>query len=187
MLVVTGGEAMYADLGHFGARPIRIGWFSIVYPRTTTQLSGAGCLPAGRRTGLPAATCFSASVPPLMLYPMVLLATMATVIASQALISGGLHGCLASYPPRSFPHASPPATPTVRMPAKCTFHSSTGVLFLRMRPVGRYFRLRHGARRGLWSCGGRSNGDHVGGDGCGCAFLLGGWGVAQDRLWSGAP
>ena len=87
MLVVTGGEAMYADIGHFGARPIRIGWFSIVYPALLLNYLGQGAYLLG---GEPVAggNLFFSLVPPLMLYPMVLLATMATVIASQALISG---------------------------------------------------------------------------------------------------
>ena len=87
MLVVTGGEAMYADLGHFGARPIRASWFSVVFPALLLNYLGQG---AYLLSGEPVAggKLFYNLVPPPLLFPMVLLATVATVIASQALISG---------------------------------------------------------------------------------------------------
>jgi KUP system potassium uptake protein len=87
MLVVTGGEAMYADLGHFGARPIRASWFSVVFPALLLNYLGQG---AYLLSGEPVAgdKLFYNLVPPALLFPMVLLATVATVIASQALISG---------------------------------------------------------------------------------------------------
>ncbi len=87
MLVVTGGEAMYADLGHFGARPIRLSWFLVVYPALLLNYLGQGAYLLGER---PVANdnLFFSMVPPSMVIPMVVLATMATVIASQALISG---------------------------------------------------------------------------------------------------
>jgi KUP system potassium uptake protein len=87
MLVVTGGEAMYADVGHFGARPIRLSWFAVVYPALLLNYLGQG---AYLLTGEPVAggKLFYNLVPPSMLLPMVVLATVATVIASQALISG---------------------------------------------------------------------------------------------------
>ena len=87
MLVVTGGEAMYADLGHFGAKPIRIGWFVLVWPALLLNYLGQG---AYLLSGAPVAdgNLFFSLVPRGLLYPMVLLATAATVIASQALISG---------------------------------------------------------------------------------------------------
>jgi KUP system potassium uptake protein len=87
MLVVTGGEAMYADLGHFGASPIRTSWFAAVYPALLLNYLGQG---AYLLSGAPVAggNLFFSLVPSAMLYPMVLLATVATVIASQALISG---------------------------------------------------------------------------------------------------
>ena len=87
MLVVTGGEAMYADLGHFGARPIRASWFGLVYPALLLNYLGQG---AYLLSGAPLAggNLFFSLVPSSMLYPMVLLATVATIIASQALISG---------------------------------------------------------------------------------------------------
>ncbi len=87
MLVVTGGEAMYADVGHFGVWPIRASWFSVVYPALLLNYLGQG---AYMLSGAPLAggKLFYSLVPPQLLYPMVLLATAATVIASQALISG---------------------------------------------------------------------------------------------------
>ena len=87
MLVVTGGEAMYADLGHFGARPIRMGWFTIAFPALILNYLGQGALmlehPPAHDGEL-----FYNMVPRELLYPMVGLATLATVIASQGLISG---------------------------------------------------------------------------------------------------
>jgi KUP system potassium uptake protein len=87
MLVVTGGEAMYADLGHFGARPIRIGWFAIVFPALLLNYLGQGALMLGQPPA-EAGQLFYSMVPRPVLYPMAGLATLATVIASQALISG---------------------------------------------------------------------------------------------------
>jgi KUP system potassium uptake protein len=87
MLVVTGGEAMYADMGHFGARPIRTSWFALVYPALLLSYLGQG---AYLLSGAPVigGNLFFSVVPSGLLYPMVLLATVATIIASQALISG---------------------------------------------------------------------------------------------------
>jgi len=87
MLVVTGGEAMYADVGHFGAQPIRAGWFAVVFPALLLNYLGQG---AYVLSGAPVAAgkLFYSMVPDTFLYPMVLLATLATIIASQALISG---------------------------------------------------------------------------------------------------
>jgi KUP system potassium uptake protein len=87
MLVVTGGEAMYADVGHFGTGPIRASWFGMVYPALVLNYLGQG---AYLLSGTPVAggKLFFSLVPQGLLYPAVLLATVATVIASQALISG---------------------------------------------------------------------------------------------------
>jgi len=87
MLVVTGGEAMYADLGHFGARPIRVGWFAIVYPALLLNYLGQGAYLLGTAPVLGGKLFFSI-VPHVLLLPMALLATAATIIASQALITG---------------------------------------------------------------------------------------------------
>ena len=85
-LVTTGGEAMYADLGHFGARPIQIDWFLIVAPALMLQYLGQGALLI--RHPEAATNPFYMLAPKWALYPLVVLATCATVIASQAMISG---------------------------------------------------------------------------------------------------
>ncbi len=86
MLVVTGGEAMYADVGHFGAQPIRASWFAVVFPALLLNYLGQG---AYLLTGAPIAggKLFYNLAPATLLLPTVLLATIATIIASQALIS----------------------------------------------------------------------------------------------------
>ena len=87
MLVVTGGEALYADMGHFGKSPIRISWFAVVMPSLFLNYLGQGAflLHGGIIVG---DNLFFSLVPKTLLVPMVLLASMATVIASQELISG---------------------------------------------------------------------------------------------------
>jgi KUP system potassium uptake protein len=86
VLVVTGGEAVYADMGHFGARPIRIAWFALVLPSLLLNYFGQGALLLRRPEALE--NPLFAMVPPAGVLPMVILATAATTIASQALISG---------------------------------------------------------------------------------------------------
>lgn len=93
VLCITGGEALYADMGHFGRRPIQLAWFTAVFPALILNYFGQGALllaaaPGAERDAI-AQNPFYALVPagPLI-YPLVVLATMATVIASQALISG---------------------------------------------------------------------------------------------------
>lgn len=85
-LAVTGAEALYADLGHFGRTPIRRAWFALVLPGLVLNYFGQGALilqdPSAVRSP------FYLLVPSELLYPMVALATVATVIASQAVISG---------------------------------------------------------------------------------------------------
>jgi KUP system potassium uptake protein len=87
VLVVTGGEALYADMGHFGARPIRLAWFGLVMPALVLSYFGQGaCVLADAAV---ATNPFYAMVPAgVPTYALVVLATAATVIASQALISG---------------------------------------------------------------------------------------------------
>jgi KUP system potassium uptake protein len=86
ILVVTGGEALYADMGHFGRKPIRLAWFTLVLPALMLNYFGQGALilndPSVARNP------FYALVPSWALYPMVGVATAAAVVASQALISG---------------------------------------------------------------------------------------------------
>jgi len=86
VLCVTGGEALYADMGHFGKKPIQLAWFSIVMPCLTLNYFGQGALLLSN----PAAVKnpFYMMMPAWALLPMVGLATLATVIASQALITG---------------------------------------------------------------------------------------------------
>jgi len=85
-LVVTGGEALYADMGHFGARPIRIAWFAVCLPALLMNYFGQGALLLRRPEAI--ASPFYNLAPTWGLYPLVALSTCATIIASQALISG---------------------------------------------------------------------------------------------------
>src|SRR6187551_4005136 len=85
-LAVTGGEALYADLGHFGRRPIRVAWFAVVFPALLMNYFGQGALLIVNPETIE--NPFFRMVPSFALYPVVLLSTCATVIASQALISG---------------------------------------------------------------------------------------------------
>jgi KUP system potassium uptake protein len=85
-LVVTGGEALYADMGHFGKRPIRVAWFALVLPALLLNYFGQGALLL-RDPGA-AAQPFFLLAPEWALFPVVGLATAAAIIASQALISG---------------------------------------------------------------------------------------------------
>ena len=86
VLCVTGAEALYADLGHFGKRPIRIAWFSVVMPALTINYFGQGALLLARPEAVK--NPFFMMAPEWAVVPLVLLATAATVIASQALITG---------------------------------------------------------------------------------------------------
>ena len=85
-LAVTGGEALYADMGHFGKRPIRVAWFALVLPALVLNYFGQGALLL--MEGAAADQPFFMMAPDWALIPLVLLATAAAVIASQALISG---------------------------------------------------------------------------------------------------
>lgn len=85
-LVTTGGEALYADLGHFGEKPIQIDWFNIVGPSLVLHYFGQGALLIRQPSA--AHNPFYLLAPKWALYPLVGLATVATVIASQAIISG---------------------------------------------------------------------------------------------------
>ncbi len=102
-LAVTGGEALYADMGHFGVGPIRIGWFTLVMPALVLNYCGQGAWMLHKLTDPQSVTLingeatlnqalianlFYRNVPHWAIYPMVALATAATIIASQAIISG---------------------------------------------------------------------------------------------------
>ncbi len=86
VLCVTGGEALYADMGHFGKKPIRLAWFSVVMPALTLNYFGQGALLL--RNPEAVKNPFYMMAPEWALIPLVGLATLATVIASQALITG---------------------------------------------------------------------------------------------------
>ena len=85
-LALTGAEALYADMGHFGKRPIRLGWYTIVLPSLLLQYLGQGALLLREPEAV--ANPFYLLAPSWLIYPLVGLATIATVIASQALLSG---------------------------------------------------------------------------------------------------
>ena len=85
-LVVTGGEALYADMGHFGPRPIRRAWFAVVLPALLLNYFGQGALLLDSPEA--AVNPFYRLAPAWALYPLIVLATVATIIASQAVISG---------------------------------------------------------------------------------------------------
>jgi KUP system potassium uptake protein len=85
-LCVTGAEALYADMGHFGAKPIRLAWAGLVLPSLVLSYAGQAALVLG---GAPSDdNIFYLLCPPILLVPMVLLATIATIIASQSIITG---------------------------------------------------------------------------------------------------
>src|SRR5262249_25096728 len=96
VLCITGGEALYADMGHFGLRPIRLAWYCVVMPALLLNYLGQGALlldrchvafdPAGCRAAVESP--FYALVPSWFGIPMIIIAAGATVVASQALISG---------------------------------------------------------------------------------------------------
>jgi KUP system potassium uptake protein len=86
VLVVTGAEALYADLGHFGRRPIRCAWFALVLPALLLNYFGQGALVLGAPGAIE--NPFYRLAPSVLVYPLVALATAATIVASQALISG---------------------------------------------------------------------------------------------------
>lgn len=85
-LVLTGGEALYADMGHFGKKPIRGGWFFIVFPALICNYFGQGAYLLRNPGGME--NLFYRLAPQWSVFPLVILATIATVIASQAVISG---------------------------------------------------------------------------------------------------
>ncbi len=86
VLAITGGEALYADMGHFGWRPIKRAWFYFVFPALYLNYLGQGALLLDHPEAI--RNPFFMSAPEALLYPLVGLATIATIIASQAVISG---------------------------------------------------------------------------------------------------
>jgi KUP system potassium uptake protein len=176
VLCVTGGEALYADLGHFGKKPIRVAWFSVVMPCLTLNYFGQGALLLAD----PAAVenPFFRMAPEWMLIPLVGLATMATVIASQALITGAFsvtkQAIQMGYLPRlNVRHTSVRDTGQIYLPfvnwslfvaivlAVVMFKSSTNLasaygiavtLDMLITTVLTFFVIRYGWKYPLWLC-----------------------------------
>jgi KUP system potassium uptake protein len=102
VLAVTGGEALYADMGHFGSRPIRLAWYGLVLPALMLNYFGQGALVLSDPEN--ATQPFFLLAPSWFLYPLVVIATLAAIIASQALISGAFsltrQAILLGYAPR---------------------------------------------------------------------------------------
>jgi KUP system potassium uptake protein len=86
VLCITGGEALYADMGHFGRRSIRLAWYAAVFPALLVNYFGQGALMLEK--GASITNPFYEMIPRFALYPMLLIATAAAIVASQALISG---------------------------------------------------------------------------------------------------
>lgn len=119
MLVITGGEAMYADMGHFGRLPIRIGWYAVAYPALILNYLGQGAyLLSGKE--VVQGNIFYSMVPQPFLIPMVILATLATIIASQALISGAFSLTMQAISLRLLPY----------LPTKHTHHEHEGQIYI---------------------------------------------------------
>ena len=119
-LVVTGGEALYADMGHFGRRPIALAWFTVAMPGLLLNYFGQGALLLREPEAID--NPFYRMAPGWALVPLVVLATMATVIASQALISGAfsltMQAVQLGYAPRMrIVHTSSDAQGQIYVPA----------------------------------------------------------------------
>lgn len=176
VLCVTGGEALYADMGHFGKKPIRVAWFSVVMPCLTLNYFGQGALLLENPEAV--TNPFFNMAPDWALLPLVGLATMATVIASQALISGAFsvtkQAIQLGYLPRlNIRHTSVQDTGQIYIPfvnwslfaaivlAVVMFKSSSNLaaaygiavtLDMLITTVLTFFVLRFGWRYPLWLC-----------------------------------
>ena len=176
VLCVTGGEALYADLGHFGKKPIRLAWFSIVMPCLTLNYFGQGALLLADPEAVK--NPFFNMAPAWAVVPLVGLATMATVIASQALITGAFsvtkQAMQLGYLPRlQVRHTSVRDTGQIYLPlvnwglfvaivfAVVMFKSSTNLaaaygiavtLDMLITTVLTFFVLRYGWKYPLWLC-----------------------------------
>ncbi|MBS0577223.1 MAG: potassium transporter Kup [Proteobacteria bacterium] len=120
VLAITGGEALYADMGHFGRPPIRAAWFRVVLPALVLNYFGQGALLHAHPEA--AANPFYLAVPTWALYPVIALATAAAVIASQSVISGAFsvarQAMLLGYIPRLvIKHTSAMAEGQIYVPA----------------------------------------------------------------------
>jgi KUP system potassium uptake protein len=176
VLCVTGAEALYADLGHFGKKPIRLAWFSVVMPCLTLNYFGQGALLLGDPTAVE--NPFFRMAPEWALLPLVGLATLATVIASQALITGAFsvtkQAMQLGYLPRlNVRHTSVRDTGQIYLPfvnwglfaaivlAVVMFRSSSNLaaaygiavtLDMLITTVLTFFVLRYGWKYPLWIC-----------------------------------
>jgi KUP system potassium uptake protein len=176
VLCVTGAEALYADLGHFGKKPIRIAWFSVVMPCLTLNYFGQGALLLEDPTAVE--NPFFRMAPEWALLPLVGLATLATVIASQALITGAFsvtkQAMQLGYLPRlKVRHTSVRDTGQIYLPfvnwglfaaivlAVVMFRSSSNLaaaygiavtLDMLITTVLTFFVLRYGWKYPLWVC-----------------------------------
>lgn len=117
-LTLTGGEALYADMGHFGAKPIRVGWFGLVFPSLMLNYLGQGALVL--REPSAAKSPFYLLAPEFLVLPLVALATIATVIASQATIAGAFSVTQQASRLGYLPH----------IPAKHTSESERGQIYI---------------------------------------------------------
>ncbi len=120
VLAVTGAEALYADMGHFGRKPIALAWFAFVFPAIYLNYLGQGALLLSNPEAVKSP--FFLLAPEWLLYPMVILATAATIIASQAVISGAFsltrQAVQLGYAPRlTVMHTSEHAIGQVYVPA----------------------------------------------------------------------
>src|SRR3979411_302443 len=118
-LAVTGGEAMYADMGHFGRVPIRLAWFAVALPALVLNYFGQAALLCSAPGALE--NPFYELAPDWLHYPLVAFATVATVIASQAIISGVFSLTqqsiqLGFLPPLHIPHTTPSAHGQIYVP-----------------------------------------------------------------------
>jgi KUP system potassium uptake protein len=119
VLCVTGSEALYADMGHFGPRPIRLAWYAVAFPALLLNYFGQGALLLSAGAGV--TNPFYQLAPAWALYPLVTLSTVATIIASQALISGAFsltqQAVQLGYAPRlTIIHTSGTAAGQIYMP-----------------------------------------------------------------------
>ena len=175
-LCVTGAEALYADMGHFGKQPIRLAWFGLVMPSLILNYFGQGALVLSNPKA--AENPFYLMMPEWALLPMVVLATAATVIASQALISGAFSATkqtiqMGFLPRLSILHTSIRDTGQIYIPAVnwlllagvvaavLLFGSSTALaaaygisvsLVMVMTTVLTFFVVRYGWGYPLWLC-----------------------------------
>ncbi|MES2980501.1 MAG: potassium transporter Kup [Pseudomonadota bacterium] len=176
VLCVTGAEALYADLGHFGKKPIRLAWFSVVMPALTLNYFGQGALLLKNPEAVK--NPFYLMAPEWALVPLVLLATMATVIASQALITGAFSVTkqviqLGYLPRLNIQHTSVRDTGQIYMPlvnwglfvtivlAVVLFRSSSNLasaygiavtLDMLITTILTFFVIRYGWKYPLWLC-----------------------------------